>query len=347
MNLKTISPSSQLTYLSKAYLVMALAAYAVRSDTFTHDTNANLTSNFLTSKERAVIRKSDRKAEQVLGVTLTRDVSAFEPLPTANSFGLLMATIGAKRSRSRQHSNNTFIGTLKDLGVRMTGLDRMTATYGHGRKKQRCTNETDSHHQRVVLSSRAGSTGSLEQRYFSPATSEEDYDDDYEDGSDVDVEYRTELRRASLGVPRALAPPPLPSMRYAIQDEVPTTSRSRCSLSPLITDDMSRSFSNDFRRSYSFDPSPKRCSFIPSFRRDDASETCSSPDSEQLIPQAEDFQWDFPDPFHAPTTDPTYTFVMSQYAKMHRSQICRRRRRRPLHWSMRTRASLAVNSGRL
>lgn len=36
----------------------------------------SLTSNCLTREERAAIRRSDRKAGQVLGVTLTRDVNA-------------------------------------------------------------------------------------------------------------------------------------------------------------------------------------------------------------------------------------------------------------------------------
>ncbi|KIO01993.1 hypothetical protein M404DRAFT_1002748 [Pisolithus tinctorius Marx 270] len=282
----------------------AAAAYAVRSGSFIHDTNVNLTSNLLTSEQRAAIRKSNRKAEQVLGVTLTRDVSAFE-----NNFGLLMATIGAKRSRSRQPSNVTFVGTLKDFGVKMMGLD--------GRKKQRCADESRSYHQPIVLRSAAGSTSSLERRYSSTATSDEDYDDGHEDGSDLDKEYLTEPRRTSVGIPTIFVPPSLPFLSDAAQDDVPANYQSRSPLAPLITDDTTGSLSHHFGRRHSLCLPPKRCNFIPSFRRDDASETCSSPESEYFVPQSEDFQWDFPDPFNTPTTDPTYAFVMARYAKMH------------------------------
>lgn len=290
---------------------MASAAYAVRSDTFAHGANSNLTSNLLTSEQRAVIRKSNRKAEQVLGVTLTRDVSAFESLPSESNFGLLMATIGAKRGRSRQPSNVTFVGTLKDFGVKMMGLDKMMATYGHDRKKQRCTDESRSYHQRVVLSSRTGSASSFERRYSSITTSEEDFEDDSEDCSiDVDKEYPTELRRASR-----VAPLPFPSTR---RDDALANHQSRSALAPLVIGDTSDSFSHGFGCRNSFDSSQKRCSFIPSFRADAAYDACTSPELDCFIAEAEDFHWDFPDPFNVPTTDPTYTFVMARYAEMHR-----------------------------
>ncbi|KAI6111797.1 hypothetical protein EDD16DRAFT_1605893 [Pisolithus croceorrhizus] len=292
---------------------MASAAHAVRSDTFAYGANANLTSNLLTSEQRAVIRKSNRKAEQVLGVTLTRDVSAFESLPAESNFGLLMATIGAKRGRSRQPSNVTFVGTLKHFGVKMMGLDKLMTAYGHDKKKQRCTDEKRSYHQRVVLSSRAGSASSLGRRYSSITTSEEDYDDDSKNCLDVDEEYLTTLRRASR-----VAPLPLPSMRHVIEDDALAKHQSRSPLAP-VTGYTSGSFSHGFGHRHSFDVSPKRCSFIPSFRADAAYEACTS-DSESFISEAEDFQWDFPDPFNVPTTNPTYTLVMAQYAKMHRGE---------------------------
>lgn len=289
---------------------MASAAYAVRSDTSAHDANSNLTSNLLTSEQRAVIRKSNRKAEQVLGVTLTRDVSAFESLPSESNFGLLMATIGAKRGRSRQPSNVTFVGTLKDFGAKMMGLDKMMAAYGHDRKKQRCTDESRSYYQRVVLSSRTGSASSFGRRYSSITTSEEDFEDDSEDCSiGADKEY-----------PGPVAPLPFPSMRHIIEDHVLASHQSRSPLAPLITGDTSDSFSHDFGRRNSLDSSPKRCSFIPSFRADANYDDCSSPELDCFIAEAEDFQWDFPDPFNVPTTDPTYTFVMARYAKMHRGE---------------------------
>ncbi|KAF9232239.1 hypothetical protein BU15DRAFT_81475 [Melanogaster broomeanus] len=125
-----------------------------------------LSSNSLTPEERTALRRSHRKAEQLLGVTLTQDVKSHDnqhlsvgraPLAALRSsrvngdsivdavqsigIGALMAVVGAKRARSRQFSSITLVGALKDLGVGM-GLDRM------GRKK-RCVDGSCS--RRVVI----------------------------------------------------------------------------------------------------------------------------------------------------------------------------------------------------
>ncbi|KAF9220643.1 hypothetical protein BS17DRAFT_882309 [Gyrodon lividus] len=126
----------------------------------------NPSSKSLTPEERTALRKSDRKAEQLLGVTLTRDVKSYAvqdlrvgrpPLTVVKTtranggsvmeavqnigIGALMAVVGAKRARSRQFSSVTLVGALKELGAGM-GLDRA------GRKK-RCVGATYS--PRVVL----------------------------------------------------------------------------------------------------------------------------------------------------------------------------------------------------
>ncbi|KAH7886778.1 hypothetical protein F5I97DRAFT_1870140 [Phlebopus sp. FC_14] len=109
------------------------------------DTTLNRLPLFILMKR--AMRKSDRKAEQVLGVTLTRDVKTLAaqedlrfghraPLAdlvsnrtgsiadAAQNIGALMAAIGAKRSRSREFSNVTLVGALKDLGGSMIGVSR-------------------------------------------------------------------------------------------------------------------------------------------------------------------------------------------------------------------------------
>ncbi|KIJ67342.1 hypothetical protein HYDPIDRAFT_108066 [Hydnomerulius pinastri MD-312] len=139
---------------------MSYAAYNPTSSSLMHISEAlalspNATSHTLTVGERTAMRKSDRKAEQLLGVTVTRDVKTHgiqdlgigrAPLTDLKStranassivevaqnigIGALMAVIGSKRARSRQFSSITLVGALKHLGVGM-GLD---AT---GRKKRR------------------------------------------------------------------------------------------------------------------------------------------------------------------------------------------------------------------
>ncbi|KIK92450.1 hypothetical protein PAXRUDRAFT_829956 [Paxillus rubicundulus Ve08.2h10] len=126
-----------------------------------------LTPKSLTPEERAAMRKSDRKAEKLLGVTLTRDVKSQTmpnlevgraPLTIVKStranggsivgtvqnlgIGALMAVIGAKRARSRQFSNITLVGALKDLG---------SMSLGRTGRKKRCIGAT--HPPRVALGS--------------------------------------------------------------------------------------------------------------------------------------------------------------------------------------------------
>lgn len=230
-----------------------------------------------------------------------------------------MAAIGVKRTRSHQPSNDIPVRTLKDVGVTMMGLDRIMATYGYGGKKQGCTDDIRSYHQPAVLCSGAGSIGSLEHQYPSTATSEEHYGYDYEDDSDIDEQDLTERGRTSTDVPTAPAPLPLPPVSYAIENDTLAGNRAHFPIAPPVPGDTSVSFSRHFGHRQSFNPSPTRFSFIPSFRRSVASEAdlaCPFPGSEYFIPQAEEFQWDFPDPFSAPTTDPPCTFAMAHSARM-------------------------------
>ncbi|KAI6101278.1 hypothetical protein F5141DRAFT_1218310 [Pisolithus sp. B1] len=243
-----------------------------------------------------------------------------EPLPTTNSCGIHMTTLGAKYMRSRQLSQVTTICTLKDVDLEMMGPDKMTPAYGHGGKKQRCADDTYSSHQRVTPCSGTGSTSSLERRYSSTATSEEYHDDSDEDCSDVDEEYVTEPRQASVGVPMTLAPLPPPSVSYTVENEALLADHPTHSvLSPLVPSDTSVTFSHGHMRRYAFNPPPKPCSLIPSFCGSAASEAelaYSASESGYPVSRAEEFQWDFPDPFNTPTTDSTCTFAMARYAKM-------------------------------
>ncbi|KAI6149207.1 hypothetical protein BKA82DRAFT_1001468 [Pisolithus tinctorius] len=246
-------------------------------------------------------------------------MDCLRPLPTQTTFGLLMAAIGIKRTRSHQPSNVIPVCTLKDVGATLMGLDRIMATYGYGGKKQGCTDDTRSYHQPVVLCSGAGSISSLERQYLSTATSEEHYGYDSEDDSDMDEEDPTKRGRTSMDVPTALAPLPLPPVSYAIENDTLAGNRAHFPIAPSVPGDTSVSFSRHFGHRQSFNPSPTRCSFIPSSRRSVASEAdlaCRSPGSEYFIPQAEEFQWDFPDPFSAPTTNPPCTFAMARSARM-------------------------------
>ncbi|KAI6119201.1 hypothetical protein EV401DRAFT_1963254, partial [Pisolithus croceorrhizus] len=200
------------------------------------------------------------------------------------------------------------------------GPDKMTPAYGHGGKKQRCADDTYSSHQRVTPCSGTGSTSSLERRYSSTATSEEYHDDSDEDCSDVDEEYVTEPRQASVGVPVTLAPLPPPSVSYTVENEALLADHPTHSvLSPLVPSDTSVTFSHGHMRRCAFNPPPKPCSLIPSFCGSAASEAelaYSASESGYPVSRAEEFQWDFPDPFNTPTTDSTCTFAMARYAKM-------------------------------
>lgn len=299
----------------------------------------SLTSNCLTAEERGVIRRSDRKAAQVLGVTLTRDVNAVgkqlsltpflhitkcplifltpsDTLTRYRDFGILMAKISAKRRRSRQASNFTLVGTLKDFGVKMTGLDKLLKTYGRDRKKQRYASP-----QRVVLDSRVGSnTAGRTDSYGRDA-------DEYGMCLDQDATWsHMPLARRSI----------LPVGDDIEQSEDETTlvdqfvrSQPRFPLAPLslVTDEHANGLDNrhsmlDISRENTtccpFPYDPYDCT-LPA----DSDTISTSTDSYDAILTESDFAvdnngfWDFMDPFNASRADPAYAFVLAYYSKMH------------------------------
>lgn len=223
------------------------------------------------------------------------------------------------QEQGRQLGQVTSVCILKDVGVEAMGPDRMTPVYGHGRKKQRCTEDRYSCHQRVLPCLGTGSTSSLERRCSSTANSEEYYEDGDEDYSDFDEGYVAELRQASVGVPITPAPL-LPPSSCTVGNEALLANHPMHSLhSPLVPSDASVTFAHVHMRRHAFNPPPKLCSLVPSFRGSAASEAelaYSSPESGYPIPRAEDFQWDFPDPFKTPATDPTCALAMARYDKM-------------------------------
>lgn len=158
----------------------------------------SLTSNCLSHEERTAIRRSDRKAGQVLGVTLTRDVSAVDTLTTYQNLGVLMAKISAKRPRSRHASNATLVASLKDLGMKMKRLDKLLMTYGHDRKRQ-----WHGSPQRVVLDLPVGSHTS------SPTGSASSSTAGSGDGYGYDEESRDENARCLEQMPWARSHMPL------------------------------------------------------------------------------------------------------------------------------------------
>lgn len=196
------------------------------------------------------------------------------------------------------------------------GPDRMTPAYGHGRKNQRCTDDTYSCHQRVMPCLGTGSTISPQHQYSSTATSGEYYEDGDEDYSDLDDEHVAELRQASEGVPM-FPSPRLPPSSHTVGNEA--LHADHPTHSPLFPSDASVTSAHVHMRRHAFNPPPKLCSLIPSFRGSATSESepaYSSPESGYPVPRAEDFQWDFPDPFKTPATDPTRALAVAGYAKM-------------------------------
>src|SRR5437899_1396893 len=83
-----------------------------------------------------------------------------DTVATKQDLGVLMARINEKRTKSRQFSNVTLAGALKDFGVKIVGLDKLLMTYGTSWKKQRSPGMTHPPPRRVVLSSHASSTDS-------------------------------------------------------------------------------------------------------------------------------------------------------------------------------------------
>ncbi|KAL4076569.1 hypothetical protein V8B97DRAFT_1915479 [Scleroderma yunnanense] len=314
---------------------MSAVACAMRSNTclYMHDDTASLTSNSLTPQQRAAIRRSDRKAEQILGVTLTRDVNvnAVNTLTPYRSFGAFMARISANRTKSRQMSNVTLGVTLKDFGVKMKGLDKLLMTYGRNRKKQRYDSS-----QRVVLGSRAGSNHSIraesDESSSTASSGEDGRDHRYEGDADEESEDLSAFH-AGTSSPTPLAPFSLIPVRNEIEESEDDTtlvdrfnpSRPRFPLAPLSLT-AAEHFGGLGRRHSFLDHSPEEdhinptsCTFpsvvtsISSEELSDPSDTVST-GSDFAIP---DFEWDFRDPFNTPPTDPAYAFLQAHYSKMH------------------------------
>ncbi|KAG6336420.1 hypothetical protein ID866_2663 [Astraeus odoratus] len=318
---------------------MSTVTYAMRSSASmdTQQPFYRLNSNSLTAQERAAIRRSDRKAEQVLGVTLTRDASMIDTFNTKQDLGVLMARINAKRTRGRQSSNVTLVGALKDFGVKIIGLDKLFMTYGSGRRK-RFDRPTHRPPQRVVLSSCASSTSSSPEgsELCSTIDSEEGnahYDDD--EDTDGDRAHLDMLSPVEGGHRMPLAPlsllPTADQDGYREDEQFSETTPQR-PLTPLTFAPMPDILApdqalNDHCRRYSFldfgnehDNLPKLSNTVPSDSSPDPVELepyRASPESDFLVPEVQGFEWDFRDPFNTPVTDPAYVFFQSHYSKMH------------------------------
>lgn len=241
-----------------------------------------------------------------------------------------MAKISTKRTRSRQASNATLVGTLKDFGMKMKRLDKLLMTYGRDRKRQWYGSP-----QRVVLDLRAGPdiSSPTESGSSSTTSSGDDYDHGYEEGRGENARHLEQMSRDRTRSRMPLAPRPIfpigdeieePEGDSMFVDQVVGT-RPLFPLAPLslAVDEHSNGLSRkqsllDF--SLGYDSITPTHGAFPSVATSTSSENVYDPYdlvSDFSIPDTESFPWDFVDPFSTSTTDPAYAFIQACYSKMH------------------------------